>query len=506
MVRPIRSESMEVRNNSCQSPADEINPEVPKTCPPPPSRSLFLLCGFLLCLWLSSRGAAERSAFPLFSRKTCRKPIPRPTLHNSWSIQHKSPSLSLALRRLCASLTGVGGPASTPPVQRHRPAQRMFPCPLQPSLLQREIPLRRLIRIVDQHQPRIEPQPLRLLNHRLLVLPYKPRPKKRSNRSYKWHPIKNIPRRAHINPASRSRNRRHRSQTRKPLLPSPDRLIPSIRQHKINLRRNRLAINSQQLIRRRVRARSMRRHPKSRISPIVFAVVQRLKVLLLLMNARPAPPPPRLMHKRPMCRVHQPDNPVIHIARQLRRQMCRAKPRRKLRHLRHNGQLAHHPAGPRLWQVNPRIPVALLTRKRTRKNLRRVQRFMARQRRNLSALPRTRLKPPPMIFASHRVPIEPTRRQRNPPVRTKIPHRKQLSIILPPHQQRHSQQHRLRGLLRAQLTHAHRRIPIPKDQLRRRPRHLRNSHQLAQARLLASTQTTTRPPIIAVHCLRLSFR
>jgi hypothetical protein len=198
------------------------------------------------------------------------------------------------------------------------------------------------------------------------------------------------------------------------------------------------------------------------------------------------------MHKRPMRRVHQTDNPMIHIARQLRRQMRRPKPRRKLRHLRHSGQLPPNPPAAGLRKINPRIPIPLLTRKRPRKNLRRIQRLMTRQRRNLSALPRTRLKPPPMILASHRLPIEPPRRQRNPPVRTKIPHRKQLSIILPSHQQRHSQQHRLRRLPRTQLTHAHRRIPIPKDQLRRRPRNLRNSHQLTQANSLASMQQEQR--------------
>ncbi|MCU1252896.1 MAG: hypothetical protein JWQ49_5925 [Edaphobacter sp.] len=364
----------------------------------------------------------------------------------------------------------------------------MLPRTLQPSLLQRKIPLRRLVRIVDQHQPRIEPQPLRLLHHRLLILPHKPSPEKLSNRSYKWHPIKNIPGRTNIDPAGRSCNRRHGSQTGKPLLPGPNRLIPPVRQHKINRRRNRLSINPQQFIRRRVRTRSMRRHAKPCISPLVLAVVQRFKMLLLLMNTRPAPPPPRLMHKRPMRRIHQPDNPVVHIARQLRHQMRRPKPRRKLRHLRHRRQLAPHPPRPRLRQIHPRIPIALLTRKRPCKNLRRVQRLMTRQRRNLLAPPTARLKPPPMILTSHRLPIEPTRRQRNPAMGTKIPHSKQLPIIPPPYQQRHTQQHRLRRLLRPQLPDAHRRIPISKDQLRRRPRHLRNSHQLTQAQLLASTQ------------------
>jgi len=142
-----------------------------------------------------------------------------------------------------------GGYPSTPPMQSNRPRQRMLPSPLQPSLLQSEVPLRRLIRIVDQHQPRIEPQSLRLLDHRLLILPYKPSTKERSNRSYKWNPVKNIPRRNHINPASRRSNRSHGSQTRKPLIATSNRLVPPIRQHKINRRRNRLAVHAQQFVR-----------------------------------------------------------------------------------------------------------------------------------------------------------------------------------------------------------------------------------------------------------------
>ena len=216
----------------------------------------------------------------------------------------------------------------------------------------------------------------------------------------------------------------------------------------------------------------MRRHPKSSVPPAVFLVIQRLEMLRLLMNTSLTPPPPGLVHKRPMRRIHQPDNSVIHIAWQLRHQMRAAKPRRELRQLRHRRQRTTHPSRPRLRHVDPRIPIALLARKRPRKNLRRIQRLKARQRWNLLTSTRTRFKPPPMIFTSHRLPIEPPRRQRNPPMRTEIPHRKQLPIMLAPQQQRHTQQHRLRRLLRTQLTGPHRRIPIPKDQLRRRPTQL----------------------------------
>src|SRR5579863_322411 len=48
------------------------------------------------------------------------------------------------------------------------------------------------------------------------------------------------------------------------------------------------------------------------------AVRNRFKVFLLLVNAVAAAPPPRLMHKRPMRRVHQPDDSVIDTYRHIR--------------------------------------------------------------------------------------------------------------------------------------------------------------------------------------------
>src|SRR3984885_8836310 len=190
------------------------------------------------------------------------------------------------------------------------------------------------------------------------------------------------------------------------------------------------------------------------------------------MNTSRRPPPPRLMHKRAMRRIHQPNNPVVHIARQLRLKMRRPKPPRKLRHLRHRRQPPPHPPSPRLGQIGPRLPTPLLARISPRINLPRLQRLMARQRRNLQTLSRTRLKPPSVVLTSHRLPIKPPGRKWNPPVRTKIPHRKQPPILLPSHKQRHTQQQSRSRLPRAQLIRPQSRIPIPKDQLRRRPTHL----------------------------------
>jgi hypothetical protein len=378
------------------------------------------------------------------------RPRPHPTRRNP-----RSPG-----RRRQGSVAQEQSPLAPPP-QRHRPGQRMLPHALQPPLFQREVPLRWLVRIVDQHQPRVIPQPLRLLDHRLLVLPHKPRPEERRHRGHQRHMVKNVPRRQHIDPARRSRHRSHRRQARKPLLSAPDRLVPPVWQHKIDRRRHRLAIHSQQLVRRAVPARRVRRHPKP--------LRNRLKVLQLLMDARLRPPPPSLMHKRPMRRVHQPDNPVVHIARQLRHQVRALVLRGKLRQLGNLRQpLAAHPPRTRLRHIHPAVPIPLHARKRRRIDLRRIQRIHLGQRGNLLALPSARLKLPPVVLALHRLPVEPSRRQRNPPVRTQVPHRKHLAILLPSQQQRHAQQQRRRRLPRPQPRRPQRRIPLPEDQLRHR--------------------------------------
>src|ERR1700733_11685427 len=47
------------------------------------------------------------------------------------------------------------------------------------------------------------------------------------------------------------------------------------------------------------------------------AVRDRLKILLLLVGRMPRAPPPRLMHKWPVRRIHQSDNSVIDRTRQI---------------------------------------------------------------------------------------------------------------------------------------------------------------------------------------------
>ena len=321
--------------------------------------------------------------------------------------------------------------------------------------------------------------------------------------------VENVPRPHHVNPARRSRHRRHRRQTCKPLISAPDRLVTPVRQHKINRRRNRLPIHPQQLVRRGVTARRMRRHPKTSIPSAMLFIRQRLKLLRLFMDRSPAPPPPRLVHKRPMRRVHQPDNPMVHVARQVSLQMRTTELPRKLRHLRHRRQCIAqgHTSRPHLRQIHPRKPIPLHARISTRVNLRGLQPITRRQRRNLLALPSARLKLPPVILALHRLPIEPPCRKRNPAMRTKIPHRKQSPIPLPPQHQRNPKQQRLRHLPHAQHPNPQSRIPIPKNQLRRRPPTHPELHQLTHTKQVYPphpnhpSEQSKEPPHFTNQCL-----
>src|SRR6266568_6785094 len=74
--------------------------------------------------------------------------------------------------------------------------------------------------------------------------------------------------------------------------------------------------------------------------------------------------------------------------------------------------------------VNPNIAVSLFAGIMPCKNPLHFQLVLAGQGWNLDALPAASIKPPSVIAALHHFSIEPPIRKRNPPVRTRIPHRK----------------------------------------------------------------------------------
>ena len=182
--------------------------------------------------------------------------------------------------------------------------RRTRPPRLQMVRLQPEIPFRRPVGIINQHQPRIVLQSFGLQDHRLLVLPQKFLRKNPENPNWQ----KQIPSRHKINPAKIAPHRRHRRPAREPKLPAPNLFRPHIRQNKIDRRRHRLArIFLQHSVRRAVRARRMRTHPES--------IWNRLELFLFFMDTVPTAPIPRLVYKRPVRRIHQPDDSLVHTAR-----------------------------------------------------------------------------------------------------------------------------------------------------------------------------------------------
>ena len=106
------------------------------------------------------------------------------------------------------------------------------------------------------------------------------------------------------------------------------------------------------------------------------------------MDAGARAPPPRLVHERPMRRVHQPDDAVVHIAGQIGGEVRRAKSLAELRQLRHLAAASSSCAGARA-----RHPAYRPTRshRAPRRDTRphrscRIERVLAGERRNLAAL------------------------------------------------------------------------------------------------------------------------
>ncbi len=195
----------------------------------------------------------------------------------------------------------------------------------------------------------------------------------------------------------------------------------------------------------------------------------RLEALLLFVDARLFPPPPRLMHKRPMSRIHQTDDPVIHIAGQIGGEMLAPIALAELRQFRHRRQrriLRLHTPAARLRHVDPRVAVTLLARISHAVQVLR-ERIVLRQRRNLHALAAHRLKHPAVILARERFAVEPAARQRNSAMRAQVAHGKQPSILAPAQHHRDTHQHRCTHAVAPQQIAAHRRIPVVVEQRRR---------------------------------------
>src|SRR5580693_10160928 len=389
----------------------------------------------------------------------------------------------------------------TSPLQSDRSSHGMLHLPagsgrLQIRRLQLEIPLRRTIRVVDQHQMRIVLQALRLILHRLPVLFDELRKHKFQQRRSKRHPAENVPASHHINTAMAARDGRHGGQAGKPILPCPNGFEAQVGQNKIDGGRDRIRVRvkPQQLVRRAVRAGHVRAHAE--------AHGDRLEILLLLVNAVPAAPPPCLMHKRSVRRVHEPDDAVVHVAwqrsGQVRDLVLSAKSwnprsgRRRLRHLSETGSGRR-----RLGNKYPNVVVVLLTRVTPRIDPVHFQFLIGSQRRNDLALATVGIKLPSVVAALQTLTVEPPARKRHPPMRAGVSQGKRLSLAIAPDDQRRLQQHSLMQTVPGNLRTGQCTIPEAEQHQgvrRLAESHLQFTHEESQAYYMKQTLWRTSVP------------
>src|ERR1051325_1395657 len=194
----------------------------------------------------------------------------------------------------------------------------------------------------------------------------------------------------------------------------------------------------------------MSAHPKSKWN--------RLKLFRLLVNTFLASPEPRLMHERPVRRIHQPDDSLVHMRRQIARQVSALVSLAERSQLRYRGRSLGQSRRGRI-HVHPNVAVALLAEVMPGKDPLRLQFVLARQRWNLHALPAASIELPAVISALQVLSVKPSVRERDAPVRTGIAHRKRLSLVRPSQHQGHFQQHRRGQPPPPYLGAARRRIP-----------------------------------------------
>src|SRR2546430_14862243 len=163
----------------------------------------------------------------------------------------------------------------------------------------------------------------------------------------------------------------------------------------------------------------MRAHPKP--------VGNRLELLGFLVDAPAFPPEPRLVYERPVRRIHQSDNPVVNMRRQLARKMrdlvfvAEHRKRRRCRNLLRQTRS-------RTIHINPNVAVPLFARKMSRKNALYFQLVLARKRWDVHELPDASMQTPSVDAALYDFPIGPPARKRDRAIRATIAPREHVLL------------------------------------------------------------------------------
>src|SRR3984885_9658368 len=192
-----------------------------------------------------------------------------------------------------------------------------------------------------------------------------------------------------------------------------------------------------------------------------------LEVLLFFVDAVAGAPPPRLMHKRPVCRGHQPDNAVVHVAGQLRRQMRSAVPVAEGWQLGRRWQrlpgLQADPSAARPGHVDPGVSIPLLAGKCGRVDAPGIG-ILAGQRGDLHALPGLRLEDPTVILAGDRAAIEPSAGERNAAMGAAVAHGEDAAVLFATQHQWDPEEHGGGHLPPPERPAAHGRVPVVVDE------------------------------------------
>ena len=172
-----------------------------------------------------------------------------------------------------------------------------------------------------------------------------------------------------------------------PLVSAADGFVAAVGENEVDGGGDGLAVDSEQLVGRAVSRRRVGGHAE--------ALRDGLEVLFLFMDACLLAPPPGLVNKRTMSRVHQADDAVIDVAGQVGGEMRAAEARSELGDFGRRRLLAGTDAsGAGLRDVDPGVSVALFAGEGRGVNLGGFERVSWCQRGNLQCTGRWRARTP----------------------------------------------------------------------------------------------------------------
>ncbi len=183
-------------------------------------------------------------------------------------------------------------------------------------------------------------------------------------------------------------------------------------------------------------------------------------------------PPPGLMNKGAMRRIHQSNDAVIDVAGKIGGQVRRAKARAEFLQFRHGRQIGAicniQPPGTGRRKIDPGMAIPLPAGIGGGKDAAAIQRVVPGERGNLQTLTTDRRKAPAMIFAGNGPGLEASAGKWNTAMRATVAQREDLACLGTAQQQGNAQQQRRGRLSSAQKIAAQRRIPIVVEQRGRR--------------------------------------